>query len=97
MKLAKTQNGTPDLEKIKLNGTAFETDSDRDEHITNFYSTLYGKPNPEPVLDDNSINNFLGEAANNANVTASKLSEPEKILLDSPLELRESRYSNKTV
>jgi hypothetical protein len=87
LNLAKKTSKGESLEKIrKPDGTAFETESERSEYITNFYSSLYRKD--ETVAGE--IEEFLGPAAcSHPLVTGSKLTEAEREALDAPLRIEE--------
>jgi hypothetical protein len=66
----------------------FQNSDDRYEYITNFYENLYKKPDlPDP--DPDCVRTFLGDIADHPAVQESKLSENEKIDLDSDLTIDE--------
>jgi Reverse transcriptase (RNA-dependent DNA polymerase) len=69
-------------------GNNFNTGSEREDYITDFYAKLYKKPNSAPVTE-NCITDFLGDIADHPAVLESKLSEEEKNNLDSEIDIRE--------
>jgi Reverse transcriptase (RNA-dependent DNA polymerase) len=90
MRMTKTINSSPNLDVIcDNNDTPFAEDSDRENFITNFYGSLYKKPDGEPILNDISIEDFLGNVKDKEEVQNSKINNREKELLDRPLSLNE--------
>jgi exonuclease III len=87
LNIAKCMNKPDSLDVITNDdGTEFINKKDREKHITNFYSTLYSKD--EGV--GGSIEDFLGEdIANHPTVTNSKLTNTEKLNLESDLAFAE--------
>jgi hypothetical protein len=87
LNLAKKTSRGESLEKVrKPDGTDFESENERSDYITNFYSSLYRKD--ETV--EGEIENFLGPAAcSHPLVTGSKLTEAEREALDAPLRIEE--------
>jgi exonuclease III len=69
-------------------GAAFESDTDRENYITDFYQQLYKKTETEPVTAA-VISRFLGEVADHPEVANSKLNDAEKTTLDSDLTMAE--------
>jgi hypothetical protein len=88
LSLAKQPNKSETLFDVcKENGEPFETANERDNFIREYYATTYKKvPN---TVDDLSINNFLGEVANNPEVLASKLNQEEKDDLKKDISINE--------
>jgi exonuclease III len=79
-----------DLNTIKnSDGSDFISELDLDNYITSFYTDLYSKPEEEPILTGNSIPDFLGAVADHPSVLESKLSNEEKVRLDSDLGIHE--------
>ena len=95
LKLAKTPAGSESLTEIKNDdGTEFDNNEDRENHVLNFYRNLYKKPDGQIVLQQNNENNckiseFLGEVSELDSVKNSKLTEAEKEYLERPLTLIE--------
>jgi hypothetical protein len=72
------------------NGNAFMNDTCRHRYITNYYRRLYTKENDLPVLNDNSIAEFLGpEICDSSIVKNSKLTEVEQALINTPFSVGE--------
>jgi hypothetical protein len=90
MKLAKADN-TSSIGTDKIcddNGDAFISQSEQEKYITDFYDTLYNKP-IGPEQDENCVYRFLGNVADHPVVINSKLSDREKIELDSDMQINE--------
>jgi hypothetical protein len=87
LNIAKKTAKSSTLSDIKdADGNDFETESDRNAYITNFYSSLYRKD--ETV--EGEIEDFLGpEICAHPIVSGSKLTEAERASLDSPLRIEE--------
>ena len=73
----------------KDDGTEFESPGARNEFIKNSFESLYKIPDDETVLDNNSLNSFLGQVAQNPVVTGSKLTIEEKNSLEQELTIEE--------
>jgi hypothetical protein len=92
LQMAKNLQKPPELsvintpEEEKLTG---DPDTDRTEYILKFYGDLYSVPSDAPILDENSIPAFLGSAAQTPEVVNAKLTQDEKVRLDSPLNIAE--------
>jgi exonuclease III len=69
------------------NGAVFNTGTDREQYITEFYSDLYKKNEAEP--ETINIHDFMGDTIDHPAVTGAKLTENEKADLDSDLNLIE--------
>jgi len=63
-------------------------EDNRDEYITNYFENIY-KADPTVVVNDNSIDEFLGPTANEGTVVGAKLTDNEKTSLERDLSLRE--------
>jgi hypothetical protein len=87
LNLAKKTSKGESLEKVrKPDGTEFESENERSDYMTNFYSSLYRKD--ETV--EGEIEDFLDPAAcSHPLVTGSKLTEAEREALDAPLRIEE--------
>jgi len=87
LNIAKKTANLETLDSIKNdNGDDFDNNEDRNEYITNFYSSLYRKD--ETV--EGEIENFLGpDICNHPVVTGSKLTDAERTALDAPLRIEE--------
>ena len=80
-------------------GTQFENTEDLKSYVGGYFKNIYKKEtNLENLRGPNTINDFLGEdILNNNEVRNAKLSEAEKIELDSPLTVEElTRSINKS-
>ena len=78
------------LENItKDDGTEFEIPDARKDFIKNSFESLYKIPDDEAVLDNNSLNYFLGQVAQNPVVTGAKLIGEEKNSLEHQLSIEE--------
>jgi hypothetical protein len=89
IKLARVQNTSPDLSKIKGDTGEDLTEDDLGKKITDFYADLYSKPANSITVTEEHINDFLGPVKDLDPVKAAKLSNAEKLDLDSPLNLIE--------
>ncbi len=74
-------------EIVREDGTPFDNTTERDQYIRNYYANTY-KRVPDTVTDQ-SINEFLGDVADNPHVSASKLSNEEREELDRPITIQE--------
>jgi hypothetical protein len=76
---------------VKDDGTPFSLKKERDEHIvSSFAKTYLGRASDPDINYDTCIQQFLGdEICNHPVVQHSKLTDPEQIMLDSPLTLNE--------
>jgi hypothetical protein len=71
------------------NGSQFDTDELRDEHIVSYYERVYN-PDPKKINYENCIENFLGpEIVNSDLVQGSRLTENERALLNADLTVDE--------
>ena len=78
------------LENItKDDGTEFESPDARKDFIKNSFESLYKIPDDETVLENNRLNSFLGQVAQNPVVTGAKLTIEEKNLLEHELTIEE--------
>jgi exonuclease III len=91
LNLAKKTKSNQKLENIKKpDGTAFESDRERNEYIVTYYSTLYKKPDDERIDFSNCIENFLGpDICGSRLINNSKLTDEEQTNLDMPLTIDE--------
>jgi len=91
LRLAKTSSESESLEVIcKDDGDTFDTVQDRHSYIHKYYRDLYDTPPPlNPTIMDRSIEEFLGECADNPEVIQAKITNVEKNILDRPLEIVE--------
>jgi hypothetical protein len=90
LRLAKTLN--PDsLEKIrKPDGTAFNSNRERENYIVGFYKSLYSLPENMPENFNNCIEDFLGpDICANPVVINSKINDQERNELENPLSINE--------
>jgi hypothetical protein len=91
LSLARTSNSNASLKSIsEVNGNHILHDAERTDRIVEYYENMYR--NTDLVGEDfsNCIENFLGpEVASHPIVTNSKLTESEKLSLDSPLSIAE--------
>ena len=76
-------------------GIPFNNIEDRNEHIRLSYENLYKKPNAN-ILEPDCIADFLGEVNNNATIINAKLTENEKLDLESPITIEELDLSINT-
>jgi hypothetical protein len=74
------------------NGADFSNTKDRAAYIESYYKEVYKKP-PTPPLEQNCIQNFLGDVAAHPTVTGAKLTFDEQQELDRPLSLDELEKS----
>ena len=71
-------------------GTIFNVNLDRDTYIMEYFKNIYKLPQNYRAPAQDSIANYLGpDVLNHRIVTASKLTELERIRLDRPLDLSE--------
>jgi hypothetical protein len=89
MKLARAQNSSPDITKIRGDVGEVLSEVELEKHVTKFYRNLYSVPENGRVVSEQDINNFLGPISNLEPVLNSKLNQNEKVELDSPLTLLE--------
>ena len=87
MSLVKSKNSADSLDNLKRdNGTNFNTTDELKGHVQDYYSTIYKQANN---LSKNAtyqnIIDFLGEVNNNPIVQNAKLTEDEKLDLESAL------------
>ena len=88
--MAKKSSPTANLCGIKNSeGNAFESEGDRSEYISNFYSDLYKKPVNDQIITQQDILQFLGPVSNVPEVISSKLTAPEKEDLDRDFTINE--------
>ena len=95
LKMARSSRQDECLEDLKNDaGDFFESEELTNEHIINYYESIYKKPVHAPRNDDiGGIANFLEEIAENQTVINAKLTENEKLSLESPLTLQELEKS----
>ena len=95
LKIARSSWQDECLEDLKNDaGEFFESDELRNEHIINYYESIYKKPEHAPRNNDiGGIADFLEEITENQTVLNAKLTENEKISLESPLTLQELEKS----
>ncbi len=91
LSLARSSNSSSKLENILDDfGAPFASNEVRTESIVKYYENIYRKPNTDITNYDNCILEFLGnDIANHPVVSNSKLSEPERLNLESPLTIEE--------
>jgi Reverse transcriptase (RNA-dependent DNA polymerase) len=90
MKLVRSNNSEADLSVIKKgDGTVFNSEVERGEYITDFYSDLYKKPPNNNNISQQELLNFLGPVCESEQVTNSKITDNEKTSLDRPLHISE--------
>jgi hypothetical protein len=89
MKLARAQNSSPDIAKIRGDAGEILSEEELEKHVTKFYRNLYSLPENGRNVSEQDINNFLGPISNLEPVQNSKLNQNEKVELDSPLTLQE--------
>lgn len=90
LNLAKKSVEPEDMTVIcKENGDAFTTGQEQEEHISNYYSNLYKEPFPNGGEREVRVGAFLGTIAEDQRVKSLKLTENEKIRLDSDLTIGE--------
>ena len=69
---------------------AFNTETEREDYIVEFYTNLYKTPVPPPLGYENCVKRFLGpEICGNPIVTGSKLSNAEAELFEGDFSLDE--------
>ncbi len=83
----KPQNSETLTEIVKDDGSLFDTSRERDTYIRDYFAGTY-KRLPENIVN-RSIQDFLGEVAENPNVLASKISDDERNELEEPLSIAE--------
>ena len=94
LKIAKSSKPDDSLDSLcDDGGQHFTNDSDRSEHITSYYENIYKKDPNEIAATPEDIINFLEDTANHNTVNNAKLTEAEKITLESPLTLMELEKS----
>jgi hypothetical protein len=86
--LAKKPHNSENLtEIVRENGVPFDSARERDLHIRNYFANTYRRM-PDTVTN-NSIQDFLGDVAENPHVSASKISDEERLELERPLTIME--------
>ena len=95
LKIARSSKQDTCLEDLKNDDRAFfDSDETRSEYVTGYYENIYKKPKTLPLPEANDeIAKFLGEITENQTVTNAKLTENEKMDLESPLTLQELEKS----
>ena len=94
LKIAKSSKPDDSLDSLcDDGGQHFTNDSDRSEHITSYYENIYKKDPNEIAATPEDIIIFLEDTANHNTVNNAKLTEAEKITLESPLTLMELEKS----
>jgi hypothetical protein len=95
LKMAKLPESGSDLRDIRdEDDWVFTTDTERTNHITNFYRDPFKIPPPVPdQIQRTTIEEFLGDVAQHPEVIASKISDEEKLSLDRPLSIAELDFS----
>lgn len=89
LRIAKTVDCSS-LKKIRQDdGTPFENDVARNQHIVNFYQDLYSLPRGVPQDFTNCVENFLGNLTNHPVVRGCMLTEEEKVSLEDDISLEE--------
>jgi hypothetical protein len=89
MKLARVHNSVPDVGVIREDDGTILTEPELEKKITKFYRNLYDAPNTQAVIDQDSLNNFLGPVQFQEPVLNSKLNPAEKQDLERPLTINE--------
>jgi hypothetical protein len=91
LSLAKKENKTISITQIcDDTGTAFTSANARTEYIRNFFQKIYKAPDPGDILDENCIQDFLGdEICANPIVTDSKLTNDESLFFEQELTVQE--------
>jgi exonuclease III len=74
---------------LDKHGNEFESDAKRHESIVEYFEDVYKPPNNMPLNFDGCVDEFLGDFAAHPLVNACKLSDPEKNMLELPLEITE--------
>ena len=94
LKIAKSSQSDDSLDSL-LNEQSqpFNSKDDQNEHITGYYETIYKKPVNEQNVTQNDINDFLGDSVNHPTVNNSKLTEAEKLTLESQITINELEKS----
>ncbi len=88
MSLAKRPHCADNLgDIVKDDGSPFESKQERDSYIKEHFASTYRRV-PDTV-NEQSINNFLGDVANREEVLASKLNQDERDELESRIEITE--------
>ncbi len=88
LSLAKKPKNSETLVDIrKDDGTMFESVSERNNHIRNYYADTYKKL-PD-TINAHTIDNFLGDVANHPSVIECKISNDEREFLERELTLAE--------
>jgi hypothetical protein len=87
LSLARSNSSNNKMSNIRQDdGTPYASDVDRNEGIVSYYENIYRKPSDDHVDYAGCVPRFLGsDVANHQIVQNSKLSEEEKVRLDSPL------------
>jgi hypothetical protein len=91
LSLAKKENKTTSINQIcDDTGTAFVTVNERTEYIRNFFQKIHKAPDPGDILDENCIQDFLGEdICTNPIVTSSKLNAEESLFFEQEIAVQE--------
>jgi Reverse transcriptase (RNA-dependent DNA polymerase) len=90
MKLAKSSQSVSSLDCIKDgSGNDFASNSNREDFVTGFYASLYADPNPEKIITENDIKEFLGEVTDTDDVINAKLTDAERARLNRDLHISE--------
>jgi len=95
MSIVKTKNAGDSLENIKHHdGSEFISKDELKKHIGEYYKDIYKQPcNKSSRTTIEDVNNFLGPVANHPTVLNAKLSELEKIELESEITEQELTQS----
>ena len=99
LKIARSTRSDDSLDNLcNDNDQIFGNEEERSEYITEYYENIYKKPVDniaivDPVLRQEEIRNFLGETADHQTVTNAKLTDAEKLNLESPLTIIEFEKS----
>jgi hypothetical protein len=67
------------------NGMPFNCETERQEHIVNFYENLYKNPVTMPIDFSNCVEGFLGDLVNHPVIQSCFLNEDDRRRLDAPL------------
>jgi hypothetical protein len=91
LSLARTSNSSASLKSItEVNGIHINQDSERTDKIVEYYENMYRNTDLASEDYSNCIDRFLGpDVAGHPIVTNSKLTESERLSLDSPLTIAE--------
>ena len=89
LKLAEAKNDSNLNILNNDNGLPFDTDSAREEYITDFYASLYQVPNGTRVDFSNCVSDFLGDLTNHPVVRGCKLTAEDRERLEAGLRIEE--------